>query len=103
MCGEAGAPSLAPDVAASLVGALQQSCLVLCAAFYALSGAAAGATLRKDVKKLAGGVVQPCIGLLRAMVRVTTAGRAAGANSCPRFGFAGTALTTAPHGCRPQN
>ncbi|KIZ07355.1 hypothetical protein MNEG_0604 [Monoraphidium neglectum] len=67
MCGEAGAPSLAPDVAASLVGALQQSCLVLCAAFYALSGAAAGATLRKDVKKLAGGVVQPCIGLLRAM------------------------------------
>ncbi|KAI8463453.1 MAG: hypothetical protein J3K34DRAFT_147108 [Monoraphidium minutum] len=69
MLGQAdgGAAALPPDVAASLVGALQQSALALCAACYALSGAAAGPTLRKDVRKLAAGVVEPCIALTRAV------------------------------------
>ena len=71
MCSDAsgGAAALPSAVVESLVGALQQSCLAVCAACYALTGAAAGATLRKDVRKLAAGVVEPSIDLLKALVR----------------------------------
>jgi hypothetical protein len=68
MCSGGAAAALAPDVAASLVGALQQSCLAFCSACYALGGAGAGPTLRQGARKLAAGVVEPCVALLKAMV-----------------------------------
>ncbi|GBF99347.1 hypothetical protein Rsub_11759 [Raphidocelis subcapitata] len=65
MCGPGEAPS--PAVSESLSAALLQSVLALCARCCALSGAGAGPTLRGDVRKLAGGVVEPCSELLSAM------------------------------------
>jgi hypothetical protein len=72
--GGSSAGALAPDVAASMIGALQQSCLEFCARCYAVAGPSAGASLRKDARALAAGVVDPALGLLRALVRPPAAG-----------------------------
>lgn len=84
MCSEAsgGAAAVAPDVVESLVSALQQAVLAFCAACYALGGAAAGATLRKDVRKLAAGVVEPCVDLLKAVVSAEAAAAHRSSSAC---------------------
>jgi hypothetical protein len=70
MCsGDSGGGALPQDIAGSLIGALQQSALGFCACCYALAGAGAGPSLRKEVRALAAGVVEPVVGLLRALVR----------------------------------
>lgn len=90
MCGESGAASLPPDVAQSMAGALQQSCLAFCACCYALSSAAAGATLRKDVRKLAGSILEPSIALIRAIVSVACHELSAGLVLADVTGLAGS-------------
>lgn len=74
MCSSAdgGAAALPVDVLVSLLSALQQSALAFAAAAAALGGAGAGPSLRKEARRLAAGVVEPCIGLLRALVRLAS-------------------------------
>ena len=57
------------DQQVALAAALQRSCIAFCTACHALT-AAAGPSLNDSVAKLAQNMVNPCLALIKDMVRL---------------------------------